>query len=119
VRRTAVPGAALALLDDPGPGPQWAAGTAVGPAYAALRTAALRGEGLLGPEEKSLVRAELARWDGGHPPLSPDGFPSRRERPGARLVLLAALAPYRITDEDVAAWRRPEHTDHCLVHLVA
>ncbi|MBX4176613.1 DNA-binding protein, partial [Streptomyces geysiriensis] len=40
-------------------------------------------------------------------------------RPGARLALLAALAPSRIGPADVAAWRRPEHTDHCLVHLVA
>lgn len=38
------------------------------------------------------------------------------ELPGARL---AARAPYRVTDEDVAAWLVPPHTDHCLVHLVA
>jgi hypothetical protein len=65
------------------------------------------------------VEETLWSWDGAQPPLAPDGFPDRRDRPGARLALLAALAPYRITDEDVAAWRRPEHTDHCLVHLVA
>lgn len=27
--------------------------------------------------------------------------------------------PYRITDEDVAAWLAPPFTDHCLVHLIA
>lgn len=28
-------------------------------------------------------------------------------------------APYRITDEDVAAWLAPPFTDHGLVHLTA
>jgi hypothetical protein len=47
VRRRLVPGTSLALLDgDAGPGPAWAAGTPVGPAYAALRTAAMAGSAL-------------------------------------------------------------------------
>jgi hypothetical protein len=33
--------------------------------------------------------------------------------------VLAALAPYRITEEDVAAWREPGHSDASLVRLVA
>ncbi|WP_030947017.1 carboxymuconolactone decarboxylase family protein [Streptomyces sp. NRRL S-646] len=119
VRRTAVPGAALALLDDPAPGPAWAAGTTVGPAYAALRSATAAGAGLLDADEQALVRETLWDWDGSHPPLAWAGLPDRREHPAARLALLAALAPYRITEEDVTAWRRPEHTDHCLVHLVS
>jgi AhpD family alkylhydroperoxidase len=119
VRRTAVPGASLPLLDGPGRGPAWAAGTPVGPAYAALGTAASTGAGLLDADDQDLVRVAVRDWDGSHPPVGSDPFPDRRERPGARLALLAALAPYRITDADVAAWRRPEHTDHCLVHLVA
>ncbi|GHG87864.1 carboxymuconolactone decarboxylase family protein [Streptomyces lanatus] len=121
VRRTARPGQSLALLDDidPGEAPAWAAGTPIGLAYASLLRAAMRGAGLLDADDHDVVEAALQDWDGSHPPLAPDGFPDRRERPGARLALLAALAPYRITDEDVAAWRRPEHTDHCLVHLVA
>jgi hypothetical protein len=119
VRRSTVPGAALALLDDPAPGPAWAAGTTVGPAYAALRSATAAGAGLLDADDQALVRETLWDWDGSHPPLAWAALPDRRERPGARLALLAALAPYRITEEDVTAWRRPEHTDHCLVHLVA
>ncbi|TPQ17991.1 carboxymuconolactone decarboxylase family protein [Streptomyces sporangiiformans] len=121
VRRRAVPGASLALLDDPGtgPGPQWATGTPVGPAYAALRAAATAGAGLLDEDDQALVRETLRAWDGSHPSLAWLALPDRERRPGARLALLAALAPYRITDEDVAAWRTPAHTDHCLVHLVA
>jgi hypothetical protein len=69
--------------------------------------------------DQALVRETLWDWDGSHPPLAWDALPDRREHPGARLALLAALAPYRITEEDVTAWRRPEHTDLCLVHLVA
>ncbi|NNN37171.1 carboxymuconolactone decarboxylase family protein [Streptomyces sp. S3(2020)] len=121
VRRPARPGAALALFDlpDPGESPAWADGTAVGPAYAALLRAAMAGGALLDADDQDLVEEVMLDWDGAHPSLAPDPFPDRRERPGARLALLAALAPYRITDEDVAAWRRPEHTDGCLVRLVA
>ena len=121
VRRPARPGDSLALLDHPEPGeaPAWAGGTAVGLAYAALLRAALTGADVLDTDDLDLVEETLLDWDGEHPPLGPSGFPDRRERPGARLALLAALAPYRITDEDVAAWRRPEHTDRSLVQLVA
>ncbi|WP_030609392.1 carboxymuconolactone decarboxylase family protein [Streptomyces fulvoviolaceus] len=122
VRRPTRPGEALALLDHPDPGeaPAWADGTPVGLAYAALLRAALAGSaGLLDADDQDVVEQTLWDWDGAHPLIALDGFPDRRERPGARLALLAALAPYRITDEDVAAWRRPEHTDHCLVRLVA
>ncbi|MGW6270574.1 carboxymuconolactone decarboxylase family protein [Streptomyces sp. NPDC055060] len=119
VRRVAAPGDSLSLLDDPQPGPSWAAGTPVGPAYAALRAAATQGAGLLDGADLALVRATVAAWDGSHPPLAWEALPDRTSRPGARLALLAALAPYRITDEDVAAWKKPPFSDHCLVHLVA
>ncbi|MFJ8135257.1 carboxymuconolactone decarboxylase family protein [Streptomyces sp. NPDC096013] len=119
VRRTAVPGAALPLLDTPGPGPDWAAGTPVGPAYDALRTAALAGGELLDADDRTLVRETLWAWDGSHPPVVLRGFPNRRERPAARLAVLAALAPYRITEDDVAAWRGPGRDDASLVRLVA
>ncbi|MEV0091123.1 carboxymuconolactone decarboxylase family protein [Streptomyces sp. NPDC050738] len=120
VRRELSPGDSLVLLDAvSGDPPSWAAGTPVGTAYAALLTAAASGAGLLSEEDQELVAKTVTAWDGGHPELTGDWLPDRTERPGARLALLAALAPYRITDEDVAAWRRPEHRDHCLVHLIA
>ncbi|MFJ2256883.1 carboxymuconolactone decarboxylase family protein [Streptomyces sp. NPDC087844] len=120
VRRRLVPGTSLALLDGgAGPGPAWAAGTAVGPAYAALRAAATAGSAPLTEADQNLVRDTVALWDGTHQPMIWDALPGRADRPGARLALLAALAPYRITDEDVAAWKKPPYTDHCLVGLVA
>ncbi|GGT03420.1 alkyl hydroperoxide reductase AhpD [Streptomyces kurssanovii] len=120
VRRQLRPGDSLALLRTSGAEPAWAAGTPVGTAYGALREAALMGAGLLSEDDRALVRRTVAAHDGvAHPPLSADWLPDREERPGARLALLAALAPYRITEEDVRAWRTPQHTDHCLVHLTA
>ncbi|MGP4044650.1 carboxymuconolactone decarboxylase family protein [Streptomyces sp. 2A115] len=121
VRRSIAPGASLTLLDEneTDPGPSWAAGTTVGPAYAALRTAATAGAGLLTEADQALVQDAVAAWDGTHQPLVWDAVPNREDRPGARLAMLAALAPYRITDEDVAAWKKPPYTDHCLVHLIA
>ncbi|MFF2849005.1 carboxymuconolactone decarboxylase family protein [Streptomyces sp. NPDC058001] len=123
VRRALVPGTGLALLDAPvdlRTVPSWATGSPVGSAYVALRTAAFLGAGLLDEADQALVREAVAAWDGGHPPLVWDALPDR-SRPGARLAVLAALAPYRITEDDVAAWRTPEtpFTDHCLVHLIA
>ena len=79
----------------------------------------MEGAGLLTEADQDLVRDVVAAWDGTHQPLVWDALPDRRTRPGARLAILAALAPYRITDEDVAAWKRPPYTDRCLVQLVA
>jgi AhpD family alkylhydroperoxidase len=116
VRRELVPGESLALLETEGATPAWAADTPVG----TLRAAAHLGAGLLSDEDAALVRTSVAAWDGVAPlPLHGEELPARAERPGARLALLAARAPYRITDEDVAAWLAPPFTDHCLVHLIA
>ncbi|MFC9245517.1 carboxymuconolactone decarboxylase family protein [Streptomyces sp. NPDC057136] len=120
VRRELRPGTSLALLETEGAEPAWAAGTPVGTAFGVLRSAAHLGAGLLSDEDAAFVRESVAGWDGITPlPLSGAELPDRAERPGARLALLAARAPYRITDEDVAAWRVPPFTDHCLVHLIA
>lgn len=78
----------------------------------------MAGAGLLDTDDQDLVEETLLDWDGSHPSPALSGFPDREERPGARLAMPAALAPYRITDADAAAWRRPEHTDRGLVQLV-
>ncbi|MFI2779634.1 carboxymuconolactone decarboxylase family protein [Streptomyces sp. ALB3] len=119
LRRELRPGTSLPLLTTAGEAPAWAADSAVGTAYGALRTAARQGAGLLSEEDAGFVRESVAGWDGVSPLPLAARLPERADRPGARLALLAARAPYRITDEDVAAWRVPPFTDHCLVHLIA
>ncbi|MDR8415186.1 hypothetical protein MTP10_41445, partial [Nonomuraea sp. 3-1Str] len=68
----------------------------------------LIGESAGNPLTVCLFAGAVAASDGAHPPLG--GWPDLRalpaaDRPGARLAVLAALAPYRVTDGDVSAWR--------------
>lgn len=127
VRRRLPAGESLPLLAErPAlPEPAWAAGTPVGTAFAALREAAGAGGALLGERARAVVLETVGGWDGEHPamgggwldgPLA--GLPGA-DRPGARLALLAALAPYRVTDADVAAWRAGHPDDADLVRLLA
>ncbi|MBB5084634.1 carboxymuconolactone decarboxylase family protein [Nonomuraea endophytica] len=131
-RRLLPPGESLRFLhtphaDAPQPrdapraaAPAWAHGSPVGTAYAALTEVAGQGGALLTHPER--VAEAVARWDGGHPPMGGSwladalsGLPAAEAAP-TRLALLAALAPYRITEGDVAAW---PHTDESLVRLLA
>nr|WP_055508874.1 carboxymuconolactone decarboxylase family protein [Nonomuraea pusilla] len=113
VRRPLTPGASLPLVAHlpVGPEPVWAEGTPVGAAYAALRAAGGAGGALLGQDARDVVLDAVAAWDGEHPPMGatwlsePLAALPERDRPAARLALLVALAPYRVTDADVAAWR--------------
>jgi AhpD family alkylhydroperoxidase len=123
IQRERVPGESLRLLTDPPTDgiPTWAGDSPIGPAYAALRAAAIRGGGLLSEAARKVVedtvtghlrdgRAWLAE---SLDPLTPE------DRPGATLAILAGLAPSEITDEDVTSWRGTKYTDHCLLHLLA
>jgi AhpD family alkylhydroperoxidase len=117
VRRELRPGASLPLLDERGPAPHWAVDVPVGAAYAALCHASRAGGALLGRDARFAVLDVVDSWDGSHPPLGGGWLaaavaPVRAEdRAGARLALLAALAPYRITGADVAAWRVGRRAD--------
>ncbi|RII09281.1 Carboxymuconolactone decarboxylase family protein [Streptomyces sp. YIM 130001] len=119
VRADLPPGESLVLLgEEVRQVPQWAGNSPVGHAYAALRSVALMGAAFLDPDEQRLLNETLTAWDGAHPaPYWPE-LPGR-DRPALRLALLAAIAPYRIEQDDIDAWRTPQHTDHCLVHLVS
>ncbi|MGI8331723.1 carboxymuconolactone decarboxylase family protein [Actinomadura scrupuli] len=128
VRRRLPAGDSLPLLAGlpTGPAPAWAAGAPVGTAFAALRATATTGGALLGEPARATVLSTVTGWEGGaHPPLA-DGRLDRPlaalpapDRPGARLALLTALAPYRITDADVTGWRGTGRTDAELVRLLA
>lgn len=127
VRRPRRPGEGLPLLAGlpAGPVPDWAADSPVGPAFAALRYAARSGGSLL--TDPGTVHSALSTWDGTHPPLSGGWLADAvaaapaADRPGVRLALLAAAAPYRITGADVESWRYgyPERDDAGLVRLLA
>jgi AhpD family alkylhydroperoxidase len=105
--------------------PTWAGDSPIGPAFAALRTASASGASLLTDPALSVVLDTVAAWDGSHPPIV-GGWPDNvlrtlptLDRTGAKLALLCALAPYRITDLDVAAWRARHLADADLVRLLA
>ncbi|MEW9529873.1 carboxymuconolactone decarboxylase family protein [Microbispora sp. NPDC049125] len=126
-RRRLPEGASLPLLADlpAGPVPAWAAGAPIGTAFAVLRAAATAGGELLSERARAAVLDAVAAWDGEHPPMGGGqlsepiaGLPAG-DRPAARLALLTALAPYRVTDTDVSTWRGASGTDAELVRLVA
>jgi hypothetical protein len=93
------------------------------PGYVALRTAALRGQGLLSEPARAVVHDTITRHRGpfeDHDRLAEVLAPlAPADRPGAARAILAGLAPREITDEDVASWRGDTYTDHCLLHLLA
>ncbi len=125
VRRELAPGQSLALLTGIPRGrvPDWAAGTPIGIAFAALRGTATAGGALLSDAGGDVLRAAVAAWDGANPAAT---WIDQRlaglaaaDLPATRLALLAALAPHAVTDTDVTAWRATGSTsDADLVHLL-
>ncbi|MEU8382039.1 DNA-binding protein [Streptosporangium sp. NPDC048865] len=119
-------GDGLLLLDgEAGPAPAWAGESSVGTAYAALRDSAAKGGFLLSEDARAAVRDSVGRHLGGRLPVE-DGWPATSldalapgDRAGATLAILAALAPDRITEDDVVRWRTGQYSDHCLLHLLA
>lgn len=133
IQRTRRPGDSLHLLEPDRPpatadeAPAWAGDTPIGTAMVALRAATTTGGTLLSDPARDLLRRTVAAWDGHHPPVTLDWLTQplatlpEADRPAARLALLAALAPYRITDTDVTAWHatHPSASDADLVRLLA
>jgi hypothetical protein len=66
----------------------------------------------------------MESWDGNDPGIGPwvveatEGVPDA-EQHAARLALLAGIAPYRITDDQVSSFRRTHPDDSDLVRLLA
>jgi AhpD family alkylhydroperoxidase len=126
VRRPLQAGSSLPLLGDVPTDavPAWANGSPLGTAFAAVRSAARIGGELLSGEAKAAVQNAVAAADGSHPSLGTDWLEGpladlpQVDLPGARLALLAALAPYCITDAHVADWREVHPDDADLVRLI-
>lgn len=120
------PGRGLPLVDAGATTPPaWAGDSPVGPAYASLRNAALRGGDLLGDVARQTVAATV-RWEDGRFPDRPAEWAvdlvrdvPGTDRVGTRIALLAAFAPSAISAGDVALWRLSHPGDADLVRLVA
>jgi AhpD family alkylhydroperoxidase len=103
--------------------PAWAAGSPVGTAYGTLRAFASAGPGLLGADAAEAV----ARTIGVREDAAGSGLPRLVEGDdlepgaalGARLAVAAAVSPSAVTESDVEDWRGGDHSDHCVVHLLA
>lgn len=120
-------GTSLSLLGDlpSAAPPDWAGDKPMGAAYAALLAAATAGPDKLSDAARTAVVESVTRWDGQHPPVvggwweEPMADLQPGDRPAAKLALLAAMAPYRVADADIAAWRRIDPEDSSLVRLLA
>lgn len=84
------------------------------------------GEAVLDEPERASVAAAIDAWDGGDPPLGDAwiddaliGLDQGSSQARARLALLAALAPHRIDDGTVQAFKRERPYDRELVDAVA
>ncbi|HEX7746779.1 MAG TPA: carboxymuconolactone decarboxylase family protein [Micromonosporaceae bacterium] len=126
-RQAREPGKSLSLLAGIpiGAPPAWAGSSPIGVAYAALRSVAGRGAGLLGDEARALVAQTVKTLDGAHPQRPADwawslvtNLPTE-DRLGARIALLAAFSPASISPGDAALWRQIRPADADLIHLVA
>jgi AhpD family alkylhydroperoxidase len=122
VQRHHAPGDSLTLLGDiTGARPAWAGTSPIGVAYAALRETALSGSSLLSVPAREVVQQTVAAAS----MFSLNGLSTvlaaltPADRAGARLAILAALAPHAVSDADVAAWRSRQPTDADLVRLIA
>ncbi|WP_141721598.1 DNA-binding protein [Micromonospora citrea] len=122
------PGASLALLAGLPEGqlPEWADGAPAGRAYATLAAVARQGAGLLTPAARDVVSSVISAHRSRHTTDSdqldePLSTLPEQEQTGARVAILAGLAPDALTDGQVAAWRATDrrYSDHCTVHLLA
>ncbi|MEV0810399.1 hypothetical protein [Micromonospora sp. NPDC050200] len=122
------PGASLSLLTGLSEGqlPEWADGAPAGRAYATLAAVAGQGAGLLTPAARDVVSSVISAHRGRHTAdidqlNEPFSRLPEQEQTGARVAILAGLAPSALTDDQVAAWRATDrrYSDHCTVYLLA
>lgn len=106
----------------------WALGNAaISGAFARAAAATeAAGERSVPAPVRTLVRAELARWDGRPAPLVGTAWLDRplrtldaADRPAGRLALLTALAAYRVDQAAIDGFRATGADDRALVELTA
>lgn len=122
------PGSSLSLLAGLPRGrvPEWAGDAPAGRAYATLAAVSRQGAGLLSEAARDVVQEVVASHRGRRTADvdrldAPLATLTERDQTGARVAILAGLAPEALTDEQVAAWRAtdPRYSDHCTVYLLA
>ena len=128
-RKRFAPGESLRLLKGASHYPdfEWAAGSAsISVAFASFAHAADRvGASALSPEVRARVANHIRNWDGADPGPEPGWMTSAlkglntSESAGARLALLAALAPDRIDEKCIGAFRSMAPADDALLGAVA
>ncbi|MEO3977650.1 carboxymuconolactone decarboxylase family protein [Streptomyces sp. CAU 1734] len=121
--RRLAPGLSLDLLPAAPlpPGLSWALPAPhVAQALARAAAAVERGARSVPEDAKERLRTRLAEWDGTPPGVSRAWLgPAAGDLPAARLALLTALAPYQVTEDDIAAFRRDHPTDRELIELTS
>lgn len=107
---------------------RWAASSPhIAAAFAAfVATVEAAGEAVLDKSERACVAAAIEAWDGSEPPLGTEwideallGLDPGSSQARARLALMAALAPHRVDETTVEAFKRERPHDRELVDAVA
>ena len=107
---------------------QWAASSPhIAAAFAAfVATVEAAGASVLDEPERACVADAIQAWDGADPPLGNEwvdellaGLQPASSRTRARVALMAALAPQRIDDATVEAFKHERPSDRELVDTVA
>lgn len=122
VRQSIVPGESLHFLE--GILVSWEGESTIDHAFAALQVASERGGRLLDAASRETVEQVVASHavvnDSARTNLeTPLQSIKDTDRSGARLAILAAIDPHKITDEDVASWRESHPGDVSLIRLIA
>jgi AhpD family alkylhydroperoxidase len=130
VEREREPGSSLLSVTD-GQLPEDLSWAASNPHMAAafagfVATVEAAGEAVLDESERACVGATIDAWDGSDPPLGSEwidealiGLDPGSSQVRARLALIAALAPHRVEEATVEAFKRERPHDRELVDAVA
>ncbi|QSB04108.1 carboxymuconolactone decarboxylase family protein [Natronoglycomyces albus] len=103
--------------------PRWSQDEPVGTAWARLKATATQGRELVSHDTAQKLETSIRQFLD-DPPTRVDWIDQEiasleKEHEAARLILLAAIEPSRITPADVEAWQGTTYLDHCLAFLLS